>query len=178
MAIFIPFLTLYATESRHIPLKWVGVFIICMKLGSMLSNLLWMPIGNKTGTRILIRAGIAITIVALVLNIFAHGVLLFSVAFFVTGFASSALMLGYSGYILELGSPEIRMLLVAIRGTMLLPVYFMPMLGGWVADTLGYFWLLVLGLALFSLGLILAWTLCEPRNGDKTCGPCPTNEFA
>jgi len=178
LALFMPFMTLYATQSRHISLKWVGIFIVCMKLGSMLSNLLWMPIGNKIGTRILIHAGIITAIIALVLSIFAHNVFFFSLAFFVTGLASSALMLGYSGYILEIGHAEIRVLLVAINGTMLLPLYFMPLLGGLIADTMGYFWLLVLGLVLFSLALLLALTLCEPRNGDKACGPCPTNEFA
>ncbi len=178
LALFMPFLTLYATQNRHVPLKWVGIFIVCMKLGSMLSNLLWMPIGNKIGTRILIHAGIITAIISLVLSIFAHNILLFSLAFFVTGLASSALMLGYNGYILEIGPAETRVLLVAIKGTMLLPLYFMPLLGGLIADTMGYFWLLVLALVLFSLALLLALTLCEPRNGDKACGPCPSNEFA
>ena len=173
-----PFLTLYATQSGHIPLKWVGIFIVCMKLGSMLSNLLWMPIGNKIGTRILIHAGIITTIISLVLSIFAHNVFFFSLAFFVTGLASSALMLGYNGYILEIGPAETRGLLVAIKGTMLLPLYFMPLLGGLIADTMGYFWLLVLGLVLFSLALLLALTLCEPRNGDGACGSYSTSEFA
>jgi len=178
LALFMPFLTLYATQSQHIPLKWVGIFIVCLKIGSMLSNLLWMPIGNKIGTKILIHAGIITAIAALVLSIFAHNVFFFSIVFFVTGFASSALMLGYSGYILEIGHAETRVLLVAIKGTMLLPLYFMPLLGGLIADTMGYFWLLILALLLFSLALLLALTLCEPRNGDKACGPCPTNEFA
>ena len=178
LALFMPFLTLYATQNRHIPLKWVGIFIVCMKLGSMLSNLLWMPIGNKIGTRILIHAGIITAITALVLSIFAHNVFFFSLAFFVTGLASSALMLGYNGYILEIGPAETRGLLVAIKGTMLLPLYFMPLLGGLIADTLGYFWLLVLGLVLFSLALLLALTLCEPRNGDGACGSYSTSDFA
>ncbi len=178
LALFMPFMTLYATQSRHISLKWVGVFIVCMKLGAMLSNLLWMPLGNKIGTRILIHAGIITAMISLVISIFAQNVVFFSLAFFVTGFASSALMLGYNGYILEIGPAETRLLLVAIKGTMLLPLYFMPLLGGFIADTLGHFWLLALGLVLFSLALLLAWTLCEPRHGESACGPCPTNEFA
>ncbi len=177
MALFMPFLTLYATQTRHIPLKWVGIFIVCMKLGAMLSNLLWMPIGNKVGTRILINTGIITAIISLLLIIFANNVLLFSLAFFVTGFASSALMVGYNGYILEIGPEETRVLLVAIKGTMLLPLYFMPLLGGFIADAMGYFWLLVSGLIIFSLALFLAFTLCEPRSGDKACGPCLTNEL-
>jgi len=137
-----------------------------------------MPIGNKIGTRILIHVGIITAITSLVMSIFAHNVFLFSLVFFVTGLASSALMLGYNGYILEIGPAETRVLLVAIKGTMLLPLYFMPLLGGLIADTMGYFCLLVLGLVLFSLALLLSLTLCEPRNGDRACGPYPTNEFA
>jgi len=83
LALFMPFLTLYATQTRHIPLKWVGIFIVCMKLGAMLSNLLWMPIGNKVGIRILIHAGIITAIISLLLTIFADNVLLFSLAFFI-----------------------------------------------------------------------------------------------
>jgi MFS family permease len=177
LALFMPFLTLYATQTRHIPLKWVGIFIVCMKLGAMLSNLLWMPIGNKVGTRILIHTGIITAIISLLLTIFADNVLLFSLAFFITGLSSSALMVGYNGYILEIGPAETRVLLVAIKGTMLLPLYFMPLLGGLIADAMGYLWLLVLGLMIFSLALFLAFTLCEPRSGDKACGPRLTNEL-
>jgi len=178
LAIFMPFMTLYATQSRQISLKWVGIFIICMKLGAMLSNLIWIPIGNRLGTRILIRAGIITAIISLFLSIFAQNIVLFSLAFFVTGFASSALMLGYNGYILEIGPTETRMLLVAVKGTMLLPLYFMPLLGGLIADTMGYLGLLITGLVLFSLALLLAWSLCEPRHNDGSCGPCPTNDLA
>jgi MFS family permease len=177
LAIFMPFLTLYATQTQHIPLKWVGIFIVCMKLGAMLSNLLWMPIGNEVGTRILIRTGIITAIISLLLTIFADNVLLFSVAFFITGLASSALMVGYNGYILEIGPAETRVLLVAIKGTMILPLYFMPLLGGFIADTMGFFWLMVLGVVIFSLSLFLAFTLCEPRSGDKACGSRLTNEL-
>jgi MFS family permease len=178
LALFMPFLTLYATQSRHIPLKWVGIFILCMKLGAVLSNLLWMPIGDKVGTRILIQAGIIAALASLVVSLFAQNIFLFSLAFFVTGLASSALMLGYNGYILEIGPAETRVLVVAIKDTMLLPLYFMPLFGGLIADTMGYSWLLVLALILFCLALLLALTLCEPRNGDRACGPGPANEFA
>jgi len=86
-------------------------------------------------------------------------------------------VLGYNGHILEIGPAETRVLLVVIKDTMLLPLYFMPLLGGLIADTMGYFWLLVLGLLIFSLALFLAFTLCEPRSVDKACGPCLTNEL-
>jgi len=86
-------------------------------------------------------------------------------------------MVGYNGYILEIGPAETRVLLVAIKDTMLLPLYFMPLLGGFIADTMGYFWLMVLGVVIFSISLFLAFTLCEPRSGDKACGPRLTNEL-
>jgi MFS family permease len=145
-----------------------------MKLGGMSSNLIWMPIGNRIGTRVLIHAGILSALVAIALSMLAQHVLLFSLAFFVTGLAFSALMLGYNGYILEIGPAETRVLLVAIKDTMLLPLYFMPLVGGLIVDTKGYDWLLGSGMVLYFLALLLAWTLCEPRHGDNACGPIVT----
>ncbi len=83
-----------------------------------------------------------------------------------------AMIVGFNGYILELGTPEIRPMLFALEGTLLFPLYFMPFLGGWIADTCGYTALVLLGIALVSTALIVATTLCEPRRGDPACGPC------
>ena len=84
----------------------------------------------------------------------------------------SAMVVGFNGYILELGTPEIRPLLFALEGTLLMPLYFMPLLGGWLADGFGYRAVVMLGGALLLGALACAYTLCEPRRGDAECGPC------
>ena len=86
--------------------------------------------------------------------------------------AMSAVMVGFGGYILELGTPDIRPLLFALEGTLLMPLYFMPLLGGWLADRVGYRALVLMGGVMLLAAIALARTLCEPRRGDPGCGPC------
>ncbi len=53
-----------------------------------------------------------------------------------------------------------------------MPLYFMPLLGGWLADRYGYQSVLLVGGVLLLIGLTQALTLCEPRRHDAACGPC------
>lgn len=83
----------------------------------------------------------------------------------------SATLVGFGGYILELGTAEIRPLLFALEGTLLLPRYFMPLFGGWLADAHGYRAAILVGGGLLVAAFAYAVTLCEPRRGDAACGP-------
>ena len=82
----------------------------------------------------------------------------------------SATVVGYSGYILELGTPETRPFLFALEGVLLFPLYFAPLLGGLIADLGGYQSVLLVGVGLLALALVLAITLCEPRRHGSRCG--------
>jgi hypothetical protein len=109
---------------------------------------------------------------ALVTILLANTVFALTIAFTLAGGAMSAMIVGFNGYILELGTPEIRPLLFAMEGTLLFPFYFMPLLGGWLADGYGYTTIVMLGAFLVAAALAVATTLCEPRRGDPSCGPC------
>jgi len=167
-----PFLTLYATLEIGISLAWVGIFVVAQRVGAIASNLVWMPLGNRLGTKRVILSGLALAILGLVTILVSKTVLSFAVAFALAGAAMSAMIVGFDGYILELGTPDIRPMLFALEGTLLFPLYFMPLLGGWVADTCGYKALVFIGIVLVTTALIAATTLCEPRRGDPACGPC------
>jgi len=84
----------------------------------------------------------------------------------------SAMIVGFSGYILELGTPELRPLLFALEDTLLMPLYFMPLLGGFLVDGYGYRPTLLVGGSLLVAAFVCACALCEPRRGDAACGPC------
>jgi MFS family permease len=92
-------------------------------------------------------------------------------AFALAGSGMSALLVGFGGYVLELGTPEIRPLLFALEGTLLFPLYFMPVLGGWLADVYGYHSVVWIGGILLIGSLLCTLTLCEPRDGSPACGP-------
>ena len=176
LPLVLPFLTLYATNEVEIPLAWVGIFVAAQQMGAIFANVAWMPLGNRFGTRSVIRAGLGLAVVSLTTIAAFRSAVALALAFALSGGARSAIKVGFSGYILELGTPEIRPLLFALEGTLLMPLYFMPLLGGFLADTLGYRPLVLLGGALLLGALVLARTLCEPRRGDPVCGPCVASE--
>ncbi len=176
LPLVLPFLTLYATKEIGIPLAWVGIFVAAQQMGAIFANVAWMPLGNRFGTRSVIRAGLGLAVVSLAMIAAFQSARALALAFALSGGARSAIKVGFSGYILEVGTPEIRPLLFALEGTLLMPLYFMPLLGGFLADTLGYRPLVLLGGVLLLGALVLARTLCEPRRADPFCGPCVPSE--
>lgn len=176
LPLVLPFLTLYATKEIGIPLAWVGIFVAAQQMGAIFANIAWMPLGNRFGTRLVILAGLGLAVVSLSTIAVLESAVALALAFALSGGARSAMKVGFGGYILELGTPETRPLLFALEGTLLMPLYFMPLLGGWLADTLGYRPLVLIGGVLLVGALILARTLCEPRRGDPVCGPGVASE--
>jgi len=167
-----PFLTLYATRELHISLAWVGVYVAARQAGGILSNLGWMPMGDRLGTRAVILAGLALAVVSFAAILVSKSAIALAVAFGLAGGGMSAMIVGFSGYILELGTPELRPLLFALEDTLLMPLYFMPLLGGFLVDGYGYRPTLLVGGSLLVAAFVCACALCEPRRGDAACGPC------
>jgi len=176
LPLVLPFLTLYATKDIGIPLGWVGIFVAAQQTGAIFANIAWIPLGNRFGTRSVIRAGLGLAVIGLAMIAAFESAVALALAFALSGGAMSAIKVGFSGYILELGTPEIRPLLFALEGTLLMPLYFMPLLGGSLADTLGYRPLVLLGSVSLLGALVLARRLCEPRRADPVCGPCVASE--
>jgi len=98
-----PFLTLYATREIGISLAWVGVFVVAQRVGAIASNLVWMPLGNRLGTKRVILSGLVLAILGLATILVSKTVLTLMVAFALSGAAMSAMIVGFDGYILELG---------------------------------------------------------------------------
>jgi MFS family permease len=167
----LPFLTLYATREIGISLGWVGFFIAAQRAGAILSTLAWMPLGNRLGTRSVILSGLGLAVASFVIILLSDAPIAIAVAFVLAGGSMSATIVGFGGYIMELGTPEIRPMLFALEGTLLMPLYFMPLLGGWLADGYGYLAVVVVGALMLLGAFVCAGTLCEPRRHDVACGP-------
>lgn len=167
-----PFLTLYATRELDISLAWVGVYVAARQAGAILSNLGWMPLGNRLGTRAVILSGLGLAVVSFAVILVSKSAIALAMAFGLAGGGMSAMVVGFSGYILELGTPELRPLIFALEDTLLMPLYFMPLLGGLLVDGYGYRPAVLAGGALLLAAFVCACALCEPRRGDVACGPC------
>ncbi|VGO19926.1 hypothetical protein [Pontiella sulfatireligans] len=58
-----------------------------------------------------------------------------------------------------------------MEGTLLLPLYFMPLFSGLLSDAFGYRPLILSGIILLIVGIGAVQSLCEPSKGDIKCGP-------
>jgi len=172
LPLVLPFLTLYATREVGISLAWVGVYVAALQAGAILSNLGWMPLGNRLGTRAVILSGLGLAVLSFAVILVSKSAIALAVALGLAGAGMSAMAVGFSGYVLELGTPELRPLLFALEDTLLIPLYFMPLLGGCLVDGHGYRSAVLVGGALLLAAFVCACTLCEPRRGDVACGPC------
>jgi MFS family permease len=150
----------------------VGFAIIAQTLGAVLGNLLWMPLGNRHGTRCVALGGLVGALTGVAYLACVGSPLAFSAGFALLGLSTSGIAVGFDGYILELGTEDLRPVLVALQETLLMPVYFMPVLGGLLVACFGYRSLMVAAAALLAVALIFGWRLCEPRTNDARCGPC------
>jgi MFS family permease len=173
----LPFLTLYGKEILGFPASWVGLAIIAQTLGAVLGNLLWMPLGNRHGTRYVALGGLAGALTSVAYLACVGSPWAFSVGFALLGLSTSGIAVGFDGYILELGTEDLRPVLVALQETLLMPVYFMPVLGGLLVTCFGYRSLLVAAVALLAVAVFFGWRLCEPRTKDARCGPCASTSL-
>ena len=155
-------------------LGW-GILIVAQQVGAILSNFAWIPLGNRSGTRAVILSGLGLGVASLAILLISRSPAAFILAFVFAGGAMSATVVGYSGYILELGTPGIRPFLFALEGVLLFPLYFAPLFGGLIADVGGYQSVLLAGSGLLTVALILAVTLCEPRHHGSRCGHLDEN---
>jgi MFS family permease len=156
LPLVLPFLTLYATREIGISLAWVGLYVASQRAGGILSNFAWMPLGNRFGTRIVILSGLGLGLFSLALILLSRSPLVLTLTFALAGSAMSAMIVGFNGYVLELGTAGIRPLLFAFEGTLLMPLYFMPLLGGWLADGHGYGTVVLVGMGLLLGGVVCA----------------------
>lgn len=171
MAMSLPFLTIYSSRVLGLATSWIGIFVSAQMFGGTVSNLLWIPLQNRRGARSVIRISMLAGSSAVLLAIFAKGPLAFVAMFILIGIFANGNGVGFSSFVLELGTSEIRPLLIAINGTLLFPTYFLPFLGGALTDHFGFTALFTLSSLMGLFALILSIFLCEPRHPTPACGP-------
>lgn len=164
LAIVLPFITLHGTGVLGFSYEWVGIVIMSHVAGAALGDLLWMPMGNRKGTRCVAISGIAAAVLGLALLTFFETATAFVVGFAILGFAGTGISIGFDGYILELGPGDLRPLLVGIQESLLLPVYFMPLAGGVIAGIFGFRILAMVAMIMLAMAWWLGWKLHEPRH--------------
>ena len=162
----VPFYAIYATSSTGLSGAILGLLALAYLGADTLSNLLWGYLGDRTGFRLVLLISLSMWILATVILLLLHSPAAIFVAFFGLGAAQSGYMMAAQTMILEFGNREEMPMRIAISSSAEgITASISPILGGLVADALGY--PAVFGISIGFLVISLACLVLmvkEPRD--------------
>jgi MFS family permease len=117
----------------------IGLYLTLYTLSSVVSNLLWIQLSRRYGSKSLILSGAALGMLnpALALLLPHH---LYGVVFIVQGAYLAAIGVGTATYLLNLAPTDQRSSYIGLANTIVGLLAFSPVLGGLLADVpqIGY----------------------------------------
>jgi len=149
-----------------------GLYAVVLLAAALAGNLLWGYVGDHAGHRRVLEAGALCTGLAAGLAVASHagavGVILYGAAFALVGLGSSAVQLAALTVVLDFGAAEERAAYIGIASLAQVPFACVgPVLGGAVADRLGYGAIFVLSLLLGLTGAaFIRARVRDPRRPD------------
>jgi MFS family permease len=161
---------LYAIAAKyaaHLTDAQVSVQNTVLVASSTASYFILGVLGDRYGHRLVLEIGAAAGGLAGLLALLAHGPFIYAGVFLLTGISLSATLLASFSFVIEFGPPEARPTYIALSSLCYAPfTTFAPILGGWLADRLGYGppFLLAAGLGL-AAALFYRLRVPDPRMG-------------
>ena len=165
-----PFYVVYARTEIGVDAGTVGLYLAVQMAGGAVSNLLWGWLGDRFGNRSVI-VGTAVTggltpLFALLVPLATP--ILFMPVFAFLGATMSGMRLGYSNFILEMASVDLRPTCVALQNTLLTPVNLLPLVTGALIGAISYPMLLGGGTLLMAANVVMAVILIDPRHNPES----------
>jgi hypothetical protein len=169
--IAVPFYAIYAESGLHLPESAGGTFIWAGTLGSVGASIIWAYLSDRHGSTSAIRGAswlvIAVPASALLVPWLVRGQAVeyfYPLVFLLNGAIWGGMWLGFTNYILEIAPDDIRPLFLGLQSTLSAPTIIVPMLGGWLLNTISYQTLFALAAAAGLISVIYVHRLPEPRH--------------
>ena len=164
-----PFYILYVGASMHMTGKLLGLLSMAFIGADALSNLVWGYLGDKTGFRLVLLFSIFAWAAATVLLIEVHAPWAIFLAFFGLGAGQSGYNMSAQTMILEFGKRDDLPMRIAVSATAeAITATLAPLVGGRVADLLGYNVVFGVSIGVLAAGLlVLIGLVKEPRTARR-----------
>ena len=169
-----PFYVVHGLESLGFPAQSIGIFTSAQVTGGVLSALLMGYVGERRGTRAVMRlwGGVSLLTPLLALALSRLGqvapgptlLYLYALVFVAVGAQGNSVMAGFLNYVLESAPPAQRAVYIGFANTASSVSLAAPLLGGALLAAGGSYALLFAASAVGPLaGLVLSLRLSEPR---------------
>ena len=164
----IGFLAVYAVQRWELPDSQAGIFTIAMLVGQALSNLVFGWLADRKGHKLILEISVLTTALSAGIAAIAPVESLFLLVFFLNGISTAGFMLSGIMIVFEFCEPEIRPTYIGINNTFNgLVAIIMPLVGGWLAQTINYPVMFGITFAICLIGLaLLRFWVKEPRKGN------------
>ncbi|HEY7351083.1 MAG TPA: MFS transporter [Ktedonobacterales bacterium] len=128
-----------AKNEAHLTDAQVSIQNTVLIASSTASYFILGLVGDRYGHRLVLEIGALAGALAGLLALLAHGPFLYAGIFLLTGVSLSATLLASFSFVIEFGPPEARPTYIALSSLCYAPgATFAPLVGGWLADHLGY----------------------------------------
>lgn len=165
----IPFYAPFGVTRLGLPESSIGTFVIGLTVGSTAGGVLWGYLGDRglkdAAIRWIAFTGLIAPVLALSLRIFAPILplpvmsALLALCMFFVGSSTRSNWVAFSSYVMEIGEPRERPVLIGLMNTMNSVLAFAPPLGGLIAGWAGYEATFVVTLIPIAAGLVLSFGL-------------------
>ncbi|AFZ69068.1 MFS transporter [Deinococcus peraridilitoris] len=148
-----PFYAVFALRELGMPTSMLGVFLMVLAGTAPLSNIVWTRLAQGHGSRRIIRASAACALLAplLALTLSSWWPGAYLLVFVATSVAAQGFNLGHTNHLLNLAPPHARGRYIGTLNTIVGVALFAPVLGGLLADTLGYRAVFAVSITLYAL---------------------------
>ena len=175
-----PFYVPFAISVLRIKSAFVGVFVATVQIGRVCSNILWVYIGHRHGSRALLVYGSYVMAASVVIPLLTPFVperelssapsidlrsAFFCLSFFLLGSASSGLASGRMSYVLDIAPPGRRPTYTSFLNLFMLPQVLVPLVAGWLVVSVSYSAAFLIAFVLAAPAILLATSL-TPQQGD------------
>jgi len=150
----LPFFSIYATRILGMHTSKIGYFISAQMIGSIVSNIFWGYYADRRGAKFIIVITNVLSFFVPFVSLFIKTPILFIVVFFLMGAYLHGTFIGYTNYLLKIAPEKYRPTYVSIRGTFNAMSYFLPTLGGLIADRFSFLTLFLISSVLSLVALV------------------------
>jgi MFS family permease len=159
------FLTVYAVERWGLGDSQAGFYTTVLLIGQALSNLVFGPLADRAGHKLVLEASLTLVILSMIAAILAPSPVWMYPVFAAVGAITASDVISGVNIALEFGDPAERPTYIGLANTVPgLTAAIAPLIGGWIASRASY-QATFLSAAVCSLVALafLHWMVVEPR---------------
>jgi Major Facilitator Superfamily len=180
-AIADPFYVLFARQELGAPVSIVGIYIAIIAVSQFASNLVWSPLADRRGNRLVLQLAALLRMIIPVIALSLPPLVrwgpiasrvpggsptlyyIFGAVFAFYGIAMSGQNLANMTYMLDIAPDHDRPAYVGLVNTILGVVSFVPVIGGTLVDAFGFQFLFLVAFMITLAGVLASGALHEPR---------------